>query len=71
MLEEIRVENEYIYLMEQLESFHGKDSIGDWLLRNEGILTSGDRSRNIPEERKNSANVSYAIKNGDNPGKVI
>lgn len=38
--------------MEQLESFHGEDSFGDWFQRNERLLTGGDRGKNISEERK-------------------
>lgn len=58
VLEEIRVGNDCIYLMEQLETLHGKNSIGDQFSRNERILTSRDRLEGILEERKDSAKIT-------------
>lgn len=58
VLEEIRVGNDCIYLTEQLESLHGKNSISDQFSRNERILTSRDRLGGILEERKDSAKIT-------------
>lgn len=54
LLEEIRVGNECIYLVEQQETLHVKDSIRDCFLSNKKILTVGDGGGNIPEEKKSA-----------------